>query len=104
LDTDATLVETRKGDALWSYKHFKAYQPLNVWWAEQELGLHTEFRDGNVPAGTRLREVLEKAFAALPPTVHLVPLRSDAAGNVHDLVDWCRREIPGRTRMKFVSS
>jgi len=51
LDQDATLVETTKRDALYSYKGYKAYQPVNTWWAEQELVLHTDFRDGNVPAG-----------------------------------------------------
>ena len=43
LDMDATLVETQKEDALFSYKGFKAYQPFNVWWAETQLMLHTEF-------------------------------------------------------------
>jgi len=33
-DCDATLVETQKEDALFSYKGYKAYQPFNVWWAE----------------------------------------------------------------------
>src|SRR3990170_1311778 len=47
LDMDATLVETSKAGALHSYKHYKAYQPLNVWWAERGMVLHTEFRDGN---------------------------------------------------------
>ena len=30
LDQDATLVETAKQDALFSYKGFKSYQPLNT--------------------------------------------------------------------------
>ena len=51
LDMDATLIETHKRAALYCYKHFKAYQPLNTWWAEQGLIVHSEFRDGNVPAG-----------------------------------------------------
>src|SRR5271170_3471766 len=51
LDMDATLVETHKRDALPCYKGFKAYQPLNCWWAEQGAILYSEFRDGNVPAG-----------------------------------------------------
>jgi hypothetical protein len=37
LDMDATLIETHKRDALPCYKGFKAYQPLNCWWAEQEV-------------------------------------------------------------------
>ena len=51
LDMDATLIETHKRDALHCYKGFKAYQPLNCWWAEQGVMLYSEFRDGNVPAG-----------------------------------------------------
>src|SRR3972149_1664444 len=51
VDTDATLVETGKEEALFCYLGEKAYQPLNLWWAEQGLILHSEFRDGNVPAG-----------------------------------------------------
>src|SRR5208283_3692642 len=51
LDMDATLIETHKRDALPCYKGFKAYQPLNCWWAEQGTMLYSEFRDGNVPAG-----------------------------------------------------
>jgi hypothetical protein len=75
LDMDAQLVETRKGDALWSYKHFKACEPLNVWWAEQGMVLHTEFRDGNVPAGYEQLRVFEEALGALPEGVRRVGVR-----------------------------
>ena len=51
LDMDATLVATNKADSLFCYKGYKSYQPLNSWWSEQGIILHTEFRDGNVPAG-----------------------------------------------------
>ena len=51
LDMDATLVETRKQEALHSYKKHRAYQPLITYWSEAELIVHSEFRDGNVPAG-----------------------------------------------------
>jgi hypothetical protein len=56
---DATLIETGEKDALFSYKGYKAYQPLNTYWAEQALMLHTEFRDGNVPAGYEQLRVFE---------------------------------------------
>jgi hypothetical protein len=69
LDGDATLVETQKEDALFSYKKYKAYQPFNIWWAEQELVLHTEFRDGNVPAGYEQLRVFKEALAMLPQGV-----------------------------------
>ena len=59
LDMDATLVSTHKSDSLFCYKGHKSYQPLNTWWAEQQMMLHTEFRDGNVPAGFEQLRVLK---------------------------------------------
>ena len=91
LDQDATLVETTKRDALYSYKGYKAYQPLNTWWAEQEMVLHTEFRDGNVPAGYEQLRVLQEALALLPEGVEKVRLRSDTAGYQHELLRYCAK-------------
>ena len=91
LDQDATLVETTKRDALYSYKGPKAYQPLNTWWAEQGLVLHTEFRDGNVPAGYEQLRVLKDALALLPAGVETVRLRSDTAGYQHELLQYCAK-------------
>jgi len=88
LDLDATLIETTKGDALFCYKHFRAYQPLNVWWSEQELMLHSEFRDGNVPAGYEELRVIKDALAFLPLSVKVVRVRSDTAGYEHKFLRW----------------
>jgi hypothetical protein len=91
LDQDATLVETSKRDALYSYRGTKAYQPINTWWAEQGVVLHTEFRDGNVPAGYEQLRVLQEALALLPEGVETVRLRSDTAGYQHDLLRYCEK-------------
>ncbi len=91
LDTDATLAETQKEDAFFSYKGYKAYQPLNVYWAEQELVLHSEFRDGNVPAGYEQLRVFIEALDMLPEGVEKVYLRSDTAGYQHDLLKYCEK-------------
>jgi hypothetical protein len=91
LDMDATLIETLKQNALFSYKGFKAYQPLNTYWAEKGLVLHTEFRDGNVPAGHEQLRVLLHALPLLPEGVKTVRLRSDTAGYQHDLMAYCGR-------------
>jgi len=91
LDQDAVLVETTKRDSLYSYKGFKAYQPLNTWWAEQELVLHTEFRDGNVPAGYEQLRVFQESLALLPESVEKVRLRSDTAGYEHELLRYCAK-------------
>jgi hypothetical protein len=91
LDTDATLVETQKEDAFFSYKGYKAYQPFNIWWAEQKVVLHTEFRDGNVPAGYEQLRVFKEALDMLPEGVTKVYLRSDTAGYEHDLLRYCEK-------------
>jgi hypothetical protein len=89
LDQDATLVATAKRDALFSYQGFKSYQPLNTWWAEHQMVLHTEFRDGNVPAGYEQLRVLKESLSLLPEGVDQVRLRSDTAGYQHSLLRYC---------------
>jgi len=89
LDQDATLIPTTKGDALYSYQGCKAYQPLNTWWAEHEIMLHSEFRDGNVPAGHEQVRLLGESLDLLPSGVDSVRLRSDTAGYQHALMSYC---------------
>jgi hypothetical protein len=91
LDQDATLVATAKRDALFGYKGFKSYQPLNTWWAEQQVVLHTEFRDGNVPAGYDQLRVLKESLSLLPEGVEQVRLRSDTAGYQHSILRYCEQ-------------
>ena len=89
LDMDATLIETHKHDALHCYKGFKAYQPLNCWWAEQGVMLYSEFRDGNVPAGHEQLRMLQDSLRHLPADVTKVSLRSDTAGYQEELLLYC---------------
>jgi len=89
LDMDATLIASGKESALYCYKGYKSYQPLNTWWAEQGIVLHTEFRDGNVPAGFEQLRVLKQALECLPEGIKSVRLRSDTAGYQHDLLKYC---------------
>ena len=74
---DATLIETSKAEAKFCYKGFRSYQPLNTWWSEHGLIVHTEFRDGNVPAGYEQLRLFKESLANLPEGVEKVRLRSD---------------------------
>jgi len=66
---DATIIESRKQEALRSYAGELGYPPMLAVWAETNVGLADEFRDGNLPPmGDPLR-VAKKAFAWLPETV-----------------------------------
>ena len=89
LDMDATVVATNKKESLYCYKGYKSYQPINTWWAEQGIILHTEFRDGNVPAGYEQLRVLKEAVGSLPDTVKNLRIRSDTAGYQHNLLRYC---------------
>src|SRR3972149_6496916 len=88
---DATLAQTHKAGALYCYEHYKAYQPLNTYWAEQGVVLHTEFRDGNVPAGYEQLRVLKEALGELPEGVDRIRWRSDPADNQRALLCYCKR-------------
>ncbi len=104
LDMDATLVETGKDEAFYCYKKFKAYQPLNTYWAEQGVVVHSEFRDGNVGAGQDQLRVLQESLEMLPEGVERVRLRSDTAGYQHDLLAWCDDGESGFGRIEFAIS
>lgn len=104
IDLDATVIESHKQQAYWTYLDEKGYQPVIAYWAEQDMIVADQFRDGNVPAGMDLLPLLKKAILTLPPTVRLVRVRSDSAAYVHELLDWCREEIPERPRIQFAIS
>lgn len=91
LDVDAHLVEASKQSALRTYEGFRGYQPLLVSWAETGLVLADEFRDGNVPASARIKELVDQAYAALPhrPTDDpwQVSVRSDSAAYEQAILD-----------------
>ena len=61
-------------------------------WAEMNLILADEFRDGNVPAAYQGLAVAKAAYAALPSTVKEYYYRGDSACHEHGLVDWLRNE------------
>ena len=89
LDQDATLAATNKKTALYCYKKYKAYQPFNTYWHEQGILLHSEFRDGNVPAGFEQLRLLKEVLTKLPQGVEKAMLRSDSAGYQEDLLRYC---------------
>jgi len=87
LDVDAQLIETSKTNARYCYDGYKAYQPMEVSWAETMLVLGDEFRDGNVPPGKDIVRVVDEAFNRLPPGEWQVKVRSDSAAYDQDILD-----------------
>lgn len=89
LDVDATLLESHQQEATVAYDGTPGYQPVVVLWAEQDVVLHDEFRDGHVPAGCGNVRVLERAVAALPAGVQPIRVRGDSALYESAVLRWC---------------
>ncbi len=89
VDMDATLAETWKKEAFYSYKKTKSFQPLNFYWAEQGVILYSEFRDGNVPANYDLLRPFEQSLDMVPTGVNTVYMRSDTAAYQRNLLKYC---------------
>ena len=92
VDQDATIIESRKQEALRTYEGERGYQPMLAVWAEMNVVLADEFRDGNVPAIMGPLVLAKKAFAALPETVTTYYYRGDSACHESDLIQWLRDE------------
>lgn len=79
LDLDATVIESHKREARPHYQGGRGYQPVAVLWAEQDLVVADQYRDGNVPAGMEPCAVARRAVAALPAPGRARAFRGDSA-------------------------
>ena len=95
LDVDATVIACDKRAAKRTYDSNRGYQPVLALWAEQDVIVVDEFRDGNVTAGSGNRRVVEKAIAALPGGVDKIYLRGDSALYEHELMRWLDAQAIG---------
>jgi len=90
VDQDATIIESHKQNALPHYEGGRGYQPMVAVWAEADLVLADEFRDGNVPALQEPLPCAQMAFAALPETISRRYFRGDSACHENQLLSWLR--------------
>ena len=90
IDQDATIIESHKEAAYRHYEKGRGYQPMVAVWAEADLVVADEFRDGNVPAQQDPLGCARLAFAALPPTVTERYFRGDSACHENELLDWLK--------------
>jgi hypothetical protein len=92
VDLDSTIIESWKKEAKRTYEGSTGYQPMLALWAEMNVVLADEFRDGNVPAQQQPLRVAQRAFAALPETVGERYFRGDSACEEESLLTWLRDE------------
>ena len=90
LEPDATVIESNKEEACWTYLGVKGYQPQIVWWVEGDKILSDQFRDGNVPSRMETLPLIKKAIYRLPRFIQRIYIRGDSAFYEHTLLDWLR--------------
>jgi len=91
-DIDAQLVETSKANARYCYEGHKAFQPIEVTWAETGLVVVDEFRNGNVPASKGIKRLVDESYEMLPQGPWQVWVRSDSAAYEQENLDhWDHR-------------
>lgn len=95
LDVDATILEAHKHTATMTYEGTRGYQPVIAVWAEQDVIVHDEFRDGNVPAGCGNARILERAVASLPSGITQIFVRGDSALYEQEVLAWCEQPERG---------
>ena len=88
LDHDATIQESHKREAQPHYKGGRGYQPSAIYWAEQDLVVADEYRDGNVPAGMENLRLIRRGFASLPDWVTERYFRADSACYDEEVLKW----------------
>jgi hypothetical protein len=103
LDADATIIESEKEAAKWTYQKVKGYQPLLGFLhragdsADLQEGTRLpglivadEFREGNVPAGAKAVAFLKRCAAMLPAGKKLYRVRGDSAWYQAAVFNCCR--------------
>lgn len=92
IDHDGTIIEAHKQAAQLAYEGTRGYQPLVAVWAEEDLIVADEFRDGNVPGNKDPLTSVQRAFAALPATVQKRYFRGDSADYYTPLLKYLASE------------
>jgi len=89
LDSDATIIESEKEEAKWTYKKEKGYQPLLGFISELGSVIGDEFRDGNIPASAGALEFLKYCEAMMPQGKKIRYYRSDSAAYQAKVINHC---------------
>lgn len=90
LDTDATWMETVKGEAPMTYKGFRGYSCLLSFLCDIDLCVMDEYREGNVHAGDRVKEQLIYTAELLKGLNKILKyFRSDSAGYTSFVINEC---------------
>ena len=96
IDLDATIVRSFKKGCEYTYRAAngdvpgeRGFQPLIAFCPEIGMVLHSEMRDGNVPASKGNLEALAAVLGRLPRSVERAMVRTDGAGYQERIIRFC---------------
>lgn len=89
LDCDASLFASRSRFAQMSYKGERGWMPMLAFWAELDLVVHEEFRQGSMAPQSDALNFLKETLTQLPKTVTQLYVRSDSAWYQQEVLDYC---------------
>jgi hypothetical protein len=92
IDHDGTIIESHRREATWAYDGTPGFQPLVAVWAEEQLIVADEFRDGNVAGGEDPLSSVQRAFGNLPAQVKKRYFRGDSADYYQPLLKYLVNE------------
>jgi hypothetical protein len=88
LDIDASLIESHKSIAEYTYKMFPGFTPM-IGHINGGYVIHSEFRSGNIAPADNNLTFVKRCEAQLPKEGRLTYLRADSASYQAKLFDYC---------------
>lgn len=95
LDCDASLFRSRSRAAQMSYTGERGWMPMLAFWAELDLVVHEEFRQGSVAPQSDALNFLKETLSQLPKDINRVFVRSDSAWYQACVLDYCQQHGHG---------
>ena len=90
LDIDSVLSENNKKVSNWSYKKFKAFNPMFIVDEKNKIMIAGIFRNGNASPQTNILEIFKDAYQYLKELdfIEKTTVRIDSAGYQKDIIDY----------------
>ena len=87
IDVDASVIEADKGDARFTYKEIRGYQPLLAACPEVGLFINSRFQHGNQNAQGDIVSFIDESIKLVPGMIKTV--RIDSVGYNHFVFNYC---------------
>lgn len=89
IDADATFIEAHKEESRMSFHGKRGYYPMLGFWAEGQVAIQGEARQGNETPSSKALAFLKKCAGCIPQRIKRRRLRADAAWFQYGVMEYC---------------